>query len=139
MLKTGGNIMGYFSNFKIDYDEEDNSYPSPDRQLMWRLENLQSRLEELQENGEPRRYYDEGLRLTDDDIRYAIPEYFVRIVDVVRAIDLVISDLRLKYNIEITEEYIDEEQSICDVQLPDQLCFDEFLIVEPYDKPLKAA
>ena len=131
--------MGYFSNFKIDYDEEDNSYPSPDRQLMWRLEDLQSRLEELQENGEPRRYYDEGLRLTDDDIRYAIPEYFVRIVDVERAIDLVISDLQLKYNIVLAEEHIDEGQSICDVQPPEQLCFDEFLIVEPYDKPLKAA
>ena len=130
--------MGYFSNFIVDYDE-DNSYTSPDRQLIWRLEDLQSRLEELKENGEPRRYYDEGLRLTDDDIRYAIPEYFVRIVDVERAIDLVISDLQLKYNIVLSEEYIDERQSICDVQLPDQLCFDELVLVEPYEKPLKAA
>ena len=131
--------MGYFSNFKIDYDDTDNSYPSPDRQLIWRLEDLQSRLEDLKENGEPRRYYDEGLRLTDDDIRYAIPEYFVRIVDVVRAIDLAISDLRLKYNIEIAEEYTDEEQGMCDVQLPEQICFDDPVLMEPYDKPLVAA
>ena len=133
--------MGYFSNLAIEYAEtyEDNSYPSLDRQLIWRLEDLQSRLEELKENGEPRRYYDEGLRLTDDDIRYAIPEYFVRIVDVERAIDLVISDLQLKYNIVLSEEYIDERQSICDVQLPDQLCFDELVLVETYEKPLKAA
>lgn len=138
MLKKGGNIMGYFLNLKIDYDEDD-SYPSPDRQLMWRLEDLQSRLEELQENGEPPRYKDDGLRLTDDDIRYAIPEYFMRIADVERAIDLTISDLRFKYNIEDVEENIDEEQNICDVQLPTQLCFDELVLVEPYDKPLKAA
>ena len=130
--------MGYFSNFIVD-DEEDNSYPSPERQLIWRLEDLQSRLEELKENGEPHRYKDDGLRLTDDDIRYAIPEYFVRIVDVERAIDLAISDLQLKYNIVLAEEYIDEEQSICDVQPPEQLYFDEFLIVKPYDKPLKVA
>ena len=131
--------MGYFSNFKIDYDDTDNSYPSPDRQLIWRLEDLQSRLEDLKESGEPRKYYDEGLRLTDDDIRCAIPEYFVRIVDVVRAIDLVISDLRLKYNIEIEEEYTDEEQSMCDVQLQGQICFDDPVFVEPYNKPLEAA
>jgi hypothetical protein len=133
--------MGYFSNLAIEYAEtyEDNSYPSPDRQLIWRLEDLQSRLEELKENGEPRRYQDDGIRLTDDDIRYAIPEYFVRIVDVERAIDLAISDLQLKYNIVPAEEYIDEGQSICDVQPPEQLYFDEFLIVEPYDKSLKAA
>ena len=131
--------MGYFSNFKIDYDEEDNSYPSPDRQLMWRLEDLQSRLEELQENGEPRRYYDEGLRLTDDDIRYAIPEYFVRIVDVERAIDLVIRDLELKYGIDIVAEPCDDIENISEVPTVEQLCFDGFEIAEPCEEPLKAA
>ena len=55
MLKIGGKNMGYFSNFIVDYDE-DNSYPSSNRQLIWRLEELQIRLEELKENGEPRRY-----------------------------------------------------------------------------------
>ena len=139
MLKTGGNIMGYFSNFKIDYDEEDNSYPSPDRQLIWRLEDLQSRLEELKENGEPRRYYDEGLRLTDDDIRYAIPEYFVRIVDVERAIDLVIRDLELKYGIDIVAEPCDDIENISEVPTVEQLCFDGFEIAEPCEEPLKAA
>ena len=139
MLKTGGNIMGYFSNFKIDYDEEDNSYPLPDRQLIWRLEDLQSRLEELKENGEPRRYKDDGLRLTDDDVRYAIPEYFVRIVDVERAIDLVISDLELKYGIDIVAEPCDDIENISEVPTVEQLCFDGFEIAEPCEEPLKAA
>ena len=133
--------MGYFSNLAIEYAEtyEDNSYPSPDRQLIWRLEDLQSRLEELKENGEPRRYKDDGLRLTDDDVRYAIPEYFVRIVDVERAIDLVISDLELKYGIDIVAEPCDDIENISEVPTVEQLCFDVFEIAEPCDEPLKAA
>ena len=133
--------MGYFSNLAIEYAEtyEDNSYPSPDRQLIWRLEDLQSRLEELKENGEPRRYKDEGLRLTDDDVRYAIPEYFVRIVDVERAIDLVISDLELKYGIDIVAEPCDDIENISEVPTVEQLCFDRFEIAEPCEEPLKAA
>lgn len=133
--------MGYFSNLAIEYAEtyEDNSYPSPDRQLIWRLEDLQSRLEELKENGEPRRYKDDGLRLTDDDVRYAIPEYFVRIVDVERAIDLVISDLELKYGIDIVAEPCDDIENISEVPTVEQLYFDVFEIAEPCDEPLKAA
>lgn len=133
--------MGYFSNLAIEYAEtyEDNSYPSPDRQLIWRLEDLQSRLEELKENGEPRRYKDDGLRLTDDDVRYAIPEYFVRIVDVERAIDLVISDLELKYGIDIVAEPCDDIENISEVPTVEQLCFDGFEIAEPCEEPLKAA
>ena len=124
--------MGYFSNLAIEYAEtyEDNSYPSPDRQLIWRLEDLQSRLEELKENGEPRRY---------NDVRYAIPEYFVRIVDVERAIDLAISDLELKYGIDIVAEPCDDIENISEVPTVEQLCFDVFEIAEPCDEPLKAA
>ena len=133
--------MGYFSNLAIEYAEtyEDNSYPLPDRQLIWRLEDLQSRLEELKENGEPRRYKDDGLRLTDDDIRYAIPEYFVRIVDVERAIDLVIRDLELNYGIDIVAEPCDDIENISEVPTVEQLCFDGFEIAEPCEEPLKAA
>ena len=133
--------MGYFSNLAIEYAEtyEDNSYPSLDRQLIWRLEDLQSRLEELKENGEPRRYKDDGLRLTDDDVRYAIPEYFVRIVDVKRAIDLAISDLELKCGIDIVAQPCDDIENISEVPTVEQLCFDGFEIVEPCEEPLKAA
>jgi len=82
--------MGYFSSLALDYEEEyeDYSYPSPDRQLKWRLEDLYSRLEEIDGGNIPRHLIDEGLRLTDDEIRYAIPEYFVRASDVERAIEL---------------------------------------------------
>ena len=93
--------MGYFSNLAIDKEEEyiDYSYPSPDTQLKWRLEDLYSRLEEINEGNIPRHLIDEGLRLTDDEIRYAIPEYSVRASDVERAIELAISDLKSKYYI----------------------------------------
>lgn len=79
--------MGYFSNYALDYeaDYEDNSYPSPEKQLMWRLEDLQSRWEELKEYSAPHPKYDAGLRLSDNDVRYAIPEYFTSVRDVERA------------------------------------------------------
>ena len=79
------------------------------------------------------------LRLTDDDIRYAIPEYFVRIVDVERAIDLVIRDLELNYGIDIVAEPCDDIENISEVPTVEQLCFDGFEIAEPCEEPLKAA
>ena len=55
--------MGYFSNYALDYeaDYEDNSYPSPEKQLMWRLKDLQSRWEELKEYSAPHPKYDASV------------------------------------------------------------------------------
>ena len=67
--------MGYFSDLAqkyIDFDY-DRSYPSPEEQLLWRLDDLNNKLEELTEKDAPYRGWE---RLTDNDIRYAIPEYF---------------------------------------------------------------
>ena len=131
--------MGYFSSLASAYEEEydDYSYPSPESQLKWRLEDLYSRLEEIKEGNIPRHLIDEGLRLTDDEIRYAIPEYFVRASDVDRAIDLTISDLKFKYNIDIDSHF--ENAPILESPLHGQLYFDELELVEMSDIPLRAA
>ena len=59
--------MGYFSNLAIDClgDYEDNSYPSPERQLLWRLDDLKDRLEELIAEGAS---YRNGYIYTENDI-----------------------------------------------------------------------
>jgi len=95
--------MGYFSELAqkyidLDYDR---SYPSPEEQLLWRLDDLNYKLEELTEKDAPYRGWE---RLTDNDIRYAIPEYFENIADVERAIELAIEDLKNKYEIDVLEE-----------------------------------
>ena len=44
----GGIDMGYYSDLAIeDSYREDYSYPSPETQLRWRIEDLQSRLEDI--------------------------------------------------------------------------------------------
>ena len=133
--------MGYFSNYALDYeaDYEDNSYPSPEKQLMWRLEDLQSRWEELKEYSAPHPKCDAGLRLTDDDVRYAIPEYFTSVRDVERAIKLAISDLRANYGIELKENSTEEEQFAYDLPIVGQLTLDEIEFATSYDEPLNAA
>lgn len=101
--------MGYFSDLAQKYIEfdYDRSYPSPEEQLLWRLDDLNYKLEELTEKDAPYRGWE---RLTDNDIRYAIPEYFETIADVERAIELALEDLKNKYDIEISESDSAQEE-----------------------------
>ena len=56
--------MGYFSNMAVDMrDDENHSYPSPERQLLWRLDDLKDRLSELVTTGGP---YRSGYIYTED-------------------------------------------------------------------------
>lgn len=78
--------MGYFSNIAIDKEEqatyEDHSYPSPEMQLQWRIEDLFNRLEELHHgryNQETVDYSD--CRLSRTDIEYALPEHLSNVDD----------------------------------------------------------
>lgn len=89
--------MGYFSDFER---EEDRSYPSPKKQLLWRLDDLRNQLEFLIEEGA---CYRSGIRLSDTDIRYTIPEHFDTISDVERAIMLVEHDLEERYGIVVEQ------------------------------------
>lgn len=113
--------MGYFSDLAqkyIDFDY-DRSYPSPEEQLLWRLDDLNYKLEELTEKDAPYRGWEQ---FTDNDIRYAMPEYFENIEDVERAIELALEDLKNKYEIEITEED-DEQEDVFDVEAEQMTVF----------------
>ena len=104
--------------------------------LIWRLEDLQSRLEELEEEGAPVNSEDEWRRLSEDDIRYAIPEYFDCIKDVERAIALVKSDLQVKLGI---NSVFTGEEAEKDIPLAGKFCFDETEFIAVCKNPLMVA
>ena len=97
--------MGYYTNLAAAFLDEDSdySYPSPEMELFWRMDDLESRLEELRgKNG-----YCESHITVSDDIRYTLPEHLGTISEVKRAIEYARNDLKDKYGINL-EAYIDK-------------------------------
>ena len=118
-----------------DYYESDRSYPSPEEQLIWRIEDLHNVVEELEQTNLP---HDGGYHFSDDDIRYAIPEEFLRnsslrsVYFVERAIELAIDDLANKYGLQYPSEVISLENEPIEYICHGQLTFGEIL---PYEQP----
>lgn len=126
--------MGYFSNMAIEMwisDDEDHSYPSPERQLLWRLDDLKDRLEDLITAGAS---YRNGYIYTDDDLRYALPEHLGDICKVEHAIELAKADLLNKYGINVYD-VVEEERTIGEAigasdptDCPEQMTLIEMLV-----------
>ena len=97
--------MGYYTNLAAEFLDEDSdySYPSPEMELFWRMDDLESRLEKLR--GKNACY--ESHITVPDEIRYALPEHLGTISEVKRALEFAINDLRDKYGINL-EAYIDK-------------------------------
>lgn len=91
--------MSYYTNLACAYMNEDGDYsdPSPERELFWRMEDLESRLEELRSKNA---CYESHVTVPDD-IRYALPEHLATISQVKRAIEFARNDLRDKYGIDL--------------------------------------
>lgn len=83
---------------KILNFDKDRSYPSPEEQLFWRLDDLYTKREELLQENAP--YFDR-ICWSDDDIRYAIPDSFETVSGIEKAIKLAFQDLNTKYKIDI--------------------------------------
>ena len=111
--------MGFFSNVAIDHHSfcHDHSYISPEMQLLWRLEELKSRLCELNSNAE---ITDSGECFCKRDLRYALPKQFKSETDLRKAIKLAASDLWELYGINVGAEYWENDplDEICEMQLP---------------------
>lgn len=107
--------MGYFSNLAIDYLPyiHDHSFFPPEKQLLWRLEELEGRYHELVTQKTGKR--DEGVGFSEDDLRYVLPEYFASVSDVRKAINLAIRDLRERYGIYVDDEPTQEETAIDEI------------------------
>lgn len=125
--------MGYYYDLAQKYIEfdSDRSYPCPEEQLLWRLDDLHDKREELIEADTMQQ---DWTRLTDDEIRYAVPEYFGTIVDVERAIELAIEDLKNDYEIDVLEIM---ENTIVE---PDAILYEQISLFDAIAlKPLKIA
>ena len=109
--------MGYYTNLAAAFLNEDSdySYPSPERELFWRMDDLESRLEELRIKNA---CYESHITVPDD-IRYALPEHLGTISEVKRALEFARNDLREKYGINL-EAYIDQVDSEYEKNNPDE-------------------
>ena len=100
--------MGYFSNLAAEYVpyEYDHSYPSPEEQLLWRLEDLEERLHELTTQRTGKR--DEGVCFSESDLRCVLPGQFLSVSDVRKAIELAVDDLADRYGIYVRGKPVEE-------------------------------
>lgn len=103
--------MKYYDTYLpyIVDDDYDWSYPGPEMQLLWRLDDLQDRLEELIAKDAPYRNRD---IYSEDDIRYSLPEHLFDIGKVERAIELAKDDLVNKYGLPDPETLMIDESDI---------------------------
>ena len=103
--------MKYYDTYLpyIVDDDYDWSYPGPEMQLLWRLDDLQDRLEELIAKDAP---YRDGYIYSEDDIRYALPEHLFEIGKVERAIELAKDDLVNKYGLPDPETLMIDESEL---------------------------
>ena len=100
--------MGYFSNLAAQYvpDDHDHSYTPPEKQLLWRLEDLEERLHELTTQRTGKR--DEGVCFSESNLRYVLPGQFLSVSDVQKAIELAVNDLAERYGIYVRGKPVEE-------------------------------
>ena len=130
--------MGYFSNLaahEVLYDQ-DHSYTPPEKQLLWRLEDLENRLHELTTQRTGR--CDEGEYFSEDNLRYVLPEHFLSASNVRKAIDLAISDLKDRYGIYIGDQPAQEQPEVDEITGM-QISFLDILSLQPCCERRQAA
>ena len=130
--------MGYFSNLAAQYvpNDHDYSYTPPEKQLLWRLEDLENRLHELTTQRTGKR--DEGEYFSEDNLRYVLPEHFLSASNVRKAIDLAISDLRDRYGIYVGDQPAQEEPEVDEIT-DMQISFLDIISLQACCESLKAA
>ena len=120
--------MGYYTNLAAAFldGDSDYSYPSPERELFWRMDDLESRLEELRSKNA---CYESHITVPED-IRYALPEHLGTISEVKRALEFTRNDLRDKYGINL-EGYIDQMDTEYEKNNPDEE-YEQISFIGPY-------
>ena len=108
--------MSYFSReYENKYYEDDLSYPSPEMQLRWRLDELKMRYDELANKDFA---YKNPLILMEDDLRFALPEHLHSIRHIKAAIELAEFDLMEKYGVDTDKEQSDKGFAVCMLLMP---------------------
>ena len=130
--------MGYFSNLAAQYVpyNHDHSYTPPEKQLLWRLEDLEDRLHQLtiQQTGKR----DEGVCFSESNLRYVLPEHFLSASDVRKAIELAVDDLADRYGIYVRGKPVEEVPEMDEITGM-QISFLDVLSMQSQCIPLSAA
>ena len=130
--------MGYYSSLAAQYVpyEYDHGDIPPEKQLLWRIEDLEERLHELATQRTGRR--DEGACFSKSDLRYVLPEHFCSVSDVLKAIDLAVNDLAERYGICVRGKSVEEVPEMDEISGM-QISFLDVLAVQAlYPQPLAA-
>ena len=130
--------MGYFSNLAAQYvpDDHDHSYTPPEKQLLWRLEDLEERLHELTTQRTGKR--DEGVCFSESNLRYVLPGQFLSVSDVQKAIELAVNDLAERYGIYVRGKPVEEVPEMDEITGM-QISFLDVLSMQPlYRQPMAA-
>ena len=130
--------MGYFSNLAAQYvpDDHDHSYTPPEKQLLWRLEDLEERLHELTTQRTGKR--DEGVCFSESNLRYVLPGQFLSVSDVQKAIELAVKDLAERYGIYVRGKPVEEVPEMDEITGM-QISFLDVLSMQPlYRQPMAA-
>ena len=130
--------MGYFSNLAAQYVpyDHDHSYTPPEKQLLWRLEDLEERLHELTTQRTGRR--DEGVCFSESDLRYVLPGQFLSVSDVRKAIDLAVNDLAERYGIYVRGKPVEEAPEMDEITGMQISFLDVLSMQSPYRQPMAA-
>ena len=130
--------MGYFSNLAAQHISKNHDHwdTLPEKQLLWRLEDLENRLHELTTQRTGRR--DEGEYFSEDNLRYVLPEHFLSASNVCKAIDLAISDLKDRYGIYIGDQPAQEQPEVDEITGM-QISFLDILSLQPCCERRQAA
>ena len=130
--------MGYFSNLAAQYVpyDHDHSYTPPEKQLLWRLEDLEERLHELTTQRTGKR--DEGVCFSESNLRYVLPGQFLSVSDVRKAIELAVNDLAERYGIYVRGKPVEEVPEMDDITGM-QISFLDVLSMQSQCIPLSAA
>ena len=128
--------MGYYSELVIEDSYCENySYPPPEMQLRWRIEDLKSRLEDIVGGsyGVTAHYY-MGCRFSKEDLAYAPPECFSRASDIMTAISIAEEKLTVmeaeESDIQLKETTVPEIE-----ERPGQLTIWDILPIDFVEKP----
>lgn len=127
--------MGYFSELVIDNEYyEDYSFPSPEMEWRWRIEDLKNRLEETANgNYGITAHYFMGCQFSREDLAYTPSEYFSRASDILAAISIAEEKIAIAEAKELTAEINDEVEKYQDERIPGQLTIWDILVTERPD------
>ena len=130
--------MGYFSNLAAEYApaDHDHSYIPPEKQLLWRLEELKDRYHELANRKTGKG--DDGACFSDANLRLVLPEHFLSPCDVRKAIDLTTGELRDRYGIAVGDAP-EQDAPVMDELTGLQLSFLDLLALQSQCLPLCVA